>query len=348
MTGRALAVKGGIAALGLVTMYATWQREPERAPGAVTVIDASKSDVTRVHYEDDTSAVDLTRGDTGDDAGIWLHVVNKPKTDAKADAKADAKSPPKNEPKPAPPRDLPGADSAKHLYEQFAPLVSMRAFGVLDPAKQKELGLDKPKRKLEVTVKGDVRRYEIGQPATSTGGESFLRDTRDGRVYLMPRNLLLDLQNSAHLVDRRLHAFEPADYDHIKLTSGGKQKEFIVLGRESPKTAGLAAVKTPDKRDQTAKNWHDALWRTFPTELLGKGEEPASGKPSVVLKVTYSDGKKSVGWIEIGKVDSASGVSEDAKAGDELYARTEHTAGWAKIPSGGTVLSDAQKLLAAP
>ena len=53
MTGRSLAVQGGIAALGLITMYATWQREPERAPGAVTVIDASKSDVTRIHYEDD-------------------------------------------------------------------------------------------------------------------------------------------------------------------------------------------------------------------------------------------------------------------------------------------------------
>ena len=33
MTGRALAVQGGIAALGLVTVYATWQREPEHAPG---------------------------------------------------------------------------------------------------------------------------------------------------------------------------------------------------------------------------------------------------------------------------------------------------------------------------
>ena len=107
-------------------------------------------------------------------------------------------------------------------------------------------------------------------------------------------------------------------------------------------------MNTIEKPSFRVKNWHDALWRIFPTELLGKGEEPASGKPSVVLKVTYSDGKKSVGWIEIGKVDSASGVSEDAKAGDELYARTEHTVGWAKIPSGGTVLSDAQKLLAAP
>ena len=44
-------------------------------------------------------------------------------------------------------------------------MISPRAFGSLDAAKLKELGLDAPKRKLEVTVKGEVRKYEIGQPA---------------------------------------------------------------------------------------------------------------------------------------------------------------------------------------
>jgi hypothetical protein len=357
MTGRGLAVQGGLAIVGLVTVYATWQREPERAPGAVTVIDASKSDVTLVHYEDDATAVDLTRGKGGDDA-VWLHLVAKAKADpAKPDpAKPDPAKPDpaKPDPKttkpatpPAPPRDLPGADNAKKLFEQFAPLVSLRAFGVLDATKLKELGLDKPTRKIEVTVKGAVRSYDIGQPSTQTGGESFLRDTRDGRVYLMPRNVLSELQNANHLVDRRLHTFELADWDRIKLSAGGKQKEFVSVGRESPKTIGLAPAKTPDKKDQMAKNWHDALWRLFPTELLGKGEEPAGGKVSNLLRVDYTEKGRGVGWIEIGRVDTTSGVSDEAGTGD-LYARSEHTAGWVKIPSGGQIVPDAQKLIAAP
>jgi hypothetical protein len=351
VTGRSLAVQGGIAALGLITVYATWQREPERAPGAVTVIDASKSDVTKVHFEDETLAVDITRGPSGDASGVWLHLVTKPKAETKPDAKADPKSPAKPEAKPAPtppPRDLPGADNAKHLFEQFAPMVSLRAFGVLDAAKLKELGLDNPKRKLEVTVKGDVRRYDIGAPATQTGGESFIRDTRDGRVYLMPRNVLTELQNANHLVDRRLHTFDLPDFDRIKLSSGGKEKEFVQVGRESRATMAFAPAKTPDKKDQTAKNWHDALWRVFSSEQLGKGEEPAAGKVSVVLRVDYLEGKSSVGWTEIGRVESGSGLSDDAAAGGETYARTEHTAGWNKIPSGGQLVPDAQKLIAAP
>jgi hypothetical protein len=350
MTGRALAVQGGIAVLGLVTVYATWQREPERAPGAVEVIDASKSDVTLIHYEDDATSVNLTPGKIGDDDGVWLHVVTKPKPEAKPDpakpdhAKPDQKTSEKQTP-PPPPRDLPGADNAKHLYEQFAPLVSPRAFGVLDAAKLKELGLDKPTRTVDVTVKGAVRHYEIGQPSNQPGGESFLRDTRDGRVYLMPRTVLSDLQNSQHLVDRRLHTFELTEWDHFKVSSGGKEKEFVSVGRESPKTIGIAAAKTPDKKDQTAKNWHDALWRLFPTELLGKGEDPANGKVNVSLRVEYSERGKKIGWVEIGHVETASGSPDDTS---NLYARSEHTAGWVKIPSGGQLIPDAQKLIAAP
>ena len=355
MTGRALAVQGGIAVLGLVTVYATWQREPEHAPGAVTVIDASKSDVTLVRYEDESSSVDMTRGKTGDEKdGVWLHIVSKPKPEAKPDPKADPKAPPKPEAKPAPvppPRDLPGAENARKIFDQFAPLVSMRAFGVLDANKLKELGLDNPKRKLEVTVKGDVRRYDIGQPATQTSGEAFLRDTRDGRVYLMPRAMLSELQNAGHMVDRRIHTFDMMDFDRIKLTAGGKSKEFVQVGRESRATSGFAPAKTPDKKDQMAKNWHDSLWRLFPTEQLGKGEEPAGGKINIVLRVDYTDGKESVGWVEIGRTEGggAGALSEEASAPKaDLYIRSEHTAGWNKIPSGGQLIPDAEKLIAAP
>lgn len=348
MTGRALTVQAGLAVVGLATVYATWQREPERAPGAVTVIDASKSDVTLVRYNDESTSVDLTRGKTGDEDGVWLHLVTKPKPEPKPDPKADPKAPKPAPPAPPPPpRDLPGADNAKKLYDQFAPLLSPRAFGVMDAAKLKELGLDKPTRTVDVTVKGDVRHYEIGQPSTQAGGEAFLRDTRDGRVYLMPRSMLSELQNAQHLVDRRLHAFELMDFDKIKIATGGKDKEFVSVGRESPKTIGFASAKTPDKKDQTAKNWHDSLWRLFPTELLGKGEDPTTGKVSVILRVDYSERSKNVGWIEVGRSQTSSGSSDDQGTG-ELYARTEHTAGWVKIPSGGQIVPDAQKLIAAP
>ncbi len=358
MTGRAVGIQGGLAALGLVIAYSTWQREPERAPGAVTVIDAGKSDVTKIRYEDETSAVDMTRGKGGKEPPVWLHIVTKPKTDDKKDDKAakDAKDAKKaataakeKEKEKAPPRDLGGAEGAAKIFDQFAPFVSPRAFGVLDKGKLKEIGLDAPKRKLEITVKGDVRRYEIGQPGNAAGGESFLRDVTDGRVYLMPRAMLGELANAGHMVDRRLHAFELGEFDRMVLSANGKQKEYLQVGRESRATAGFAAPKTPDKRDQMAKNWHDSLWRMFPVELLGRGEEPAGGKPALALRVDYYDGKTSVGWLEIGRVDATGAMSEDSGAtGQDTFVRSEHTVGWCKLGSGGQLIPDAQKLIAAP
>jgi hypothetical protein len=297
----------------------------------------------------------MTRGKGDKEPLVWLHIVTKPKAEEKpADKPADkAGDKPADKPKPPaktpPPRDLGGGEGAAKIFDQFAPLVSPRAFGVLDASKLKEIGLDAPKRKLEVTVKGDVRKYEIGQPATAGGGESFLRDTKDGRVYLMPRAMLGELQNAGHMVDRRLHALELQEFDRIVLSAGGKKKEYVHVGRENRATAGFAPAKTPDKRDQMAKNWHDSLWRAFPTELLGRGEDPPGGKPQVALRVDYLDGKTTVGWLELAKVEGAAGgMSEEPSeksSGGDIYARTEHTVGWTKLGSGGQLLPDALKLI---
>jgi len=351
MTGRAAATQGGLAAVGLLAALLTSQRQPEHAPGSVTVLDAGKTDVTHVHYTDDHNAVDFERGHGDKDPPVWIHLV--PSADQKNDQKKDKTKPAAAKPPepPAPPRDLVGAEQAAKVLDQFAPLVSPRAFGQLDAAKLKELGLDVPTRKLDVTVKGEVHHYVIGQPEKATGGESFLRDTADGHVYLMPRGMLADLQNPAHLVDRRLHAFEPGDFDRMVLGAGGKSKEYVQLDREARAKAAFAPAKTPDKRDQMAKNWHDAVWRAFPSDILGRGEEPAGGKPAVVLRVDYFDGKNAVGYMELGRVESTGGLSEDAASeasSGDVYARTEHSAGWMKLHNGSQLVADGQKLLAAP
>jgi hypothetical protein len=348
MTGRAAAIQGGLAAAGLLAVYLTWQREPEHAPGAVTVIEAVKTDITHVHYADENNAVDFERGHDSAGPAVWIHLVPTGKAAPKPNAKADKSDKAKPDAKtPEPPRDLLGSEPATKVFEGFAPLISPRAFGLLDAGKLKELGLGEPARKLEVTVRGDVRRFDIGQPEKATGGEAFLRDARDGRVYLMPRGMLADLQNPNHLVDRRLHTFEIADFDRFALSAGGKQKEYVQVNREQRGKSSFAPAKTPDKRDQMAKNWHDAVWRAFPSDILGRGEEPPTGKPAVVLRVDYTDGGKPIGFMEFARAEAPGGVSEDVPSGD-VFARTEHTAGWLKLSTGAQLIADAQKLIAAP
>jgi hypothetical protein len=357
VTGRAAAIQGGLAVVGLLAAHLTWQREPEHAPGAATVIDASKSDVSVIHYADNNTVVDFQRGHGEADAAVWIHIAKgegslrhpaAKKDEKPGDKKDDTKTAKPAAPaEPDTPRDLRGGEQAAKMVDNFSPLVSPRAFGVLDGAKLKELGLESPTRKLDITVKGDVRHYEIGQPEKAPGGEAFLRDTRDGRVYLMPRGMLADLQNPGHLVDRRLHGFELGDFDRLVVSSNGKTKEYVQTDRQVRAKAALAPARSPDKPDQMAKNWHDSLWRVFPSDILGRNEQLPAGKPSPVLKVEYFDGKTSIGFDEFAREESSSGVSEEPGTSATVYVRTEHTAGWVKVATGNQLVSDAQKLIAA-
>jgi hypothetical protein len=343
VTGRAAALQGGLAALGLLAAHLTWQREPERAPGEVTVIDASKADVARVRWDDEENILGLERRTEGGEPVVWLHLEEKPKP--VLPAKQGAPTPPPTPPS-TPPRDVRGNADALKLADRFSPLVSPRAFGVLEGAKLKELGLDAPKRHLELVVRGDTRKYDVGIAMNAQNGEAFLRDQRDGRIYLMPRGLLNELGNGKRLVDPRLHVFETKEFDRIAVTAGGKRKELLHQGRDNFTTEGYAPVKTPDKRDAMAKNWHDNVWRTFPMEVLGKGELPKTGTLKTVVRVDYFEKGKSVGWLEIARLEGGAAISGEVS--DLLYARSEHTVGWTHLHANDQIVTDADRLAGAP
>ncbi len=378
MTGRGVAVQGGLAALGLVIAYTTWQREPEGAVGDVVVVDSTKGNLTNVHFEDDTTSVDIQRGDGSGGPGVWLRIQDKvpvPPPPAPPPAKpagaggaagtagtggaagsttAAAKPPVPTPPtaKPRPARLLRGEEPAEKFLAQFAPFRSPRAFGVLDAKKQKELGLDTAKKKLVITARGETRSFVIGQPAQGSG-ENYLRDANDGRTYLMPRQVLTDLQSAAHrLVDRRLHTFKVAEINRLAVSSSGKKREFVVKNQQDQNAYKLAPANAPDKPEEMARNWHDKIWRLFPSEVLGKGENPAEGQPKIALRVDYFDGSKNVGWLEIGKLDVAPGTEPAMSPhamptnnnGTALYGRTEHTSGWVRLPNDPSTLADADKV----
>jgi hypothetical protein len=346
MTGRSAALQGGLAALGLAVAYLTWQRAPERAPGEVAVIEASKSDVTRIRYEDADNIFALERRTEGGEPVAWLHLEEKPHVNAPV---KQGDPPPPPTPPATPPRDVRGNADALKLVERFAPLVSPRAFGVIEKTKLAELGLDTPTRRLEMTIRGDVHKYDIGIALHATNGEAFLRDARDGRVYLMPRGMLNELGNGKRLVDPRLHVFESREFDRVTVTAGGKKKELVHLGRDNFSTEGYAPAKTPDKRDQMAKNWHDMVWRTFPMEVYGKDELPTGdGKLVTMVRVDYSEKGNPVGWLEIARLGDANSRTPGATVTDRLYARSERTVGWTKLHAPDDLVTDAERITASP
>ena len=331
MNVRGAAVQSGLAALGLVVAYTTWQREPDRAPGEVVVVDANKSDVTSIKLDDGNGkTTELDRRKEGDDEPrVWLKLS--------ADAKAK---------KPA--REVPGNEGAERLWDKFAPLRATRALGTLKADKLKELGLDAPKKKLEVTARGVKHVFDIGSSPYGVS-DPYVKDEQDGRVYVLGGGVINDLESAGvRLVDRQLHAFKPGDYDSVTITAGGKSRTLKAPPSENQFTAKLVNAKT-GKPDDMAKNWHDKVWRMMVVDVLGKGEQPTDGTPEVACKVQYDWRGKQKGFVELARVTPApvaSNVSTPPKPA-EAWARSEHTASWDKLPGNAEdVIKECSKIAA--
>ena len=329
-------VQVGLAAVSLVLAYTTWQREPERKPGEVVIVEASLGDLDKIRYEDQSGKepkwVELERRKEADGPHPWLRVS----------AKADAKQPE---------RELRGNESAQKLFDKFAPLKGSRSLGVLSADKLKEVSLAAPKKRIEVTVHGQKRVLLVGISPFGVS-DPYVRDEADGKVYVLGGGVLSDLDSAGiRLVDRQLHDWKPTEVDHLKITVDGKSKELTQIPGETPAQTKLAD-KT-GKVDEMVKAWHEKLWRVLVSEVLGKGEVPKSGAPVLALRVDYQERGHDKGFVEFGRVQlapvetTAATPASPPKPTEEIYARSESTAGWVKISvAAEDLLKEAPKVVA--
>jgi hypothetical protein len=329
MKTRGAAIQGGLAAVGLLLAYTTWQREPERAPGEATVIDVAKSDISKIRFEEGAKWVEIEpkgKDDDGKDV-VWVRTSAKPS------------------PAPAPERLVRGNPGADKLLDKLAPLRATRALGVLDAAKLKELTLDAPKKKLTINARGVTHVFDVGAP---TGvSDPYVKDGKDGRVYVLGSGIISDLDSAAvRLVDRRLHSFEPLDWNGLTVTAGAKKRELVQQGEKQVELKLLS--KKTQKPDTEAKNWHDKVFRLVVTEVLGQGEKPEAGEPQPLLKLEYTNKGKPRGWLEIGRAPAPIPANTSMPAPNgALYARSERTAGWMKLAgTAEDVVKEADKVVA--
>ena len=303
MNARAAAIQGALALAGLGAAYLVWQAPSASSSGDVSVLELARHDVAQVRFENGPSWVELERGKRDGEQVIWLEQGGQPVAKA---AKA-----------PATDRVVLGNAIAERIFDRVAPLVANRALGKLPKEKLADLGLDKPTEKLLVRARGESWTFDLSTAAGISA--PYLRDERDGQVYVIPGMLVSDLEAPGRMIDRRMHAFHPDAFDTVSVTASGKTIRLSARAATGSYLPQLARASAPDKSDPFAKNWHDRLWRLEVLDVLGRGEVPASGTPQVQVRIDYSERGRPEGFIEIGK------------AGSDFFARTEHTAGWMKV-----------------
>jgi hypothetical protein len=343
VTGRSVAIQGGLALLVLVLAYTTWQRPPEKQAGEVFVLDLTKNDLDKVRFEDQEakSWSELAKGKDDEGTFITLRLSGFDSTGAAL---------PSGHPGIAlkqPERLVRANETGAKLFEKFAPLRAQRSLGVLDAAKLKELGLDKTKKFVEITARGRARRFAIVS-APPGGDNPYIQDVGDKKVYIVPRAVMSDLQAaSTNLPERRLHSFRIEDVDRVTLSSAGKTRELVAARIEDFPGIRLAPAATPDKPDATLKNWNDRVFSLFPTEVLGQGEVPAAGNPTVVIRVEYFSRGRRIGWTELARGSAPAVSTATAPPATPGFARSEFTLGWFKLAGDAqSLINEAETLVA--
>lgn len=354
----------GVVALGAVALAtATWLRGPESStPDGVVIADVPSGSVQRVVWDDGSHRVEVERVRPGE-AGVVVRIARSPwlsppdagldagarPTTTSADAGAarqpdggtrlpdggtrDAGPSLSEIAPPAPDRELRGDEAAEKLLEQFSPFTAARALGSPDAAKLREYGLEGGLRRLDVATDSTHLGFVVSSPV-GTGG-SYLR-TEDGRVYILGGTLVQNLTSAAsRLVDRRVHEVHLEDADRVVVHFGTQSRTLIQ--RRVGATTKLFPDTHSDVPDTFAQGWLDRLNKTFPSDVLGRGEVPSEGEPKVELRVDYFRGAQLLGFVELGRAQNA------------WFARSEHSVGWMRVVGRAEgLVHDADRLVSPP
>jgi len=239
-----------------------------------------------------------------------------------------------------------GNDETDKLLEQFAPLKAVRVLGKVDDAKAKELGLSESKKSLTVSARGQTFKFAIGGTSYG-GGDSYVRDG-EGRVSLISQRLISNFEFAeSRLMERRLHRFERTDFDRLEVSVGGKKRVLIQKNRQDPANFYFAEEATPDKRDDTLKNWVDKILRMAINDYVAQGEEPQpsttapmSGTPATgdIATLRFFDGRKELGTAVLSRYPNKTNQME-------VFARTETTIGLVRLlaATADSAIQDAEK-----
>lgn len=227
-----------------------------------------------------------------------------------------------------------GNEQSDKLLDLFAPMRVVRALGIVDEKKTKELGLDNSKKSLTIVAKGQPTKFVLGQNSYGSG-DIYARD-QQGQVYLLSHRMVSDFEFAeSRLMERRLHRFERADFDRIEVqattSKGPKTRTLLQKNRQDNANFYFADAASPDKRDDSARNWVDKVLRMAINDYVNEGEEPqptaeaTSGPPNgAVVTIKFFDGRKQIGEAVLSRYPSKTGPVE-------YFAKTETTIGMVRL-----------------
>jgi hypothetical protein len=172
-------------------------------------------------------------------------------------------------------------------------------------------------------------------------------------VFLLSQRLPGDLEFAeSRLMERRLHRFERPDFDRVEVTvtttAGPKKRVLLQRNKQDAANYFFTEESSPDKRDDTLRNWVEKVMRMAISDYVAQGEEPQasttapmSGSPQMgdLITLRFFDGRRELGSAVLSRYQNSKTNQT------EFFARTETTIGLVKLltATAESAVQDAEK-----
>lgn len=244
-------IHGGLLVAALLLAYFTWTKSDEvkRDAGKEIVWKHPADSVTQITYADDKRTNELIKKD-GQWWGKDTRGLGTPK-ESVAEYPVSRKE-------------------AESLQVGFSEMRALTDLGIVDEARKSELGLDKPKSTITVTLAGQNKTLQLGE-FVSGGVDYYALDESSGKAYAIVGKVINSVKSGkSTLAVRKLHYFDSDDMSKIVFAHMGKVISVVrseTTNEQGKKLKIWADEKSPDKADQTLSNFVSLVEKMRPTEF---------------------------------------------------------------------------------
>lgn len=345
---KGLAIHAVLALAGLLFAYQTWTRpavveEQPTADDEPIILQCKPEQLERIELELPTHTVLLVPGKkTGPSPAYWLTSsppASKVAEQAAKDADAGISDP---APGKAPelkgiralsamaPVTFRGNASVDTLLAEILPLRALRDLGKLDASRDAEFGFDKAGTTFKVSCGGQSLTLTLAG-RTYGNNDSYARDKKSGKTYLLPGKPFVDLQTAQYkLMQTDMHTFTLADVDEAVIKVGDVSRKLLQRDRGIKGQAQWVDADKPDQRNEAFGNWFDRVSRMHVRKYMPRDAQPGDeltephAAPEPVMAIEYKLEGKPKGRIEVVRI---------AGKDDEryYYGRSETSEVWATL-----------------
>lgn len=340
---KGLAVHAVLALAGLLFAYQTWTRpavveEQPQPYEAVELLACKPEQLERLEVDFATHSV-LLVPEKGPSGTRYWFTSSPPASKLKelAEQSADAGAPDKDpasktvrKVEATEPVTFLGNDLVPELLTAIMPLRPLRDLGKIDASRDAEFGFDKAGTTFKASCGGQSITLTLAG-RTYGKNDSYARDTKTGKTYLLFGRPFIDLQTAqSKLMQSGLHTFALADVDEAVIKAGDQTRTLMQRDRAIKGQAQWVDAAKPDQRNEAFGNWFERVGKLRVRKYLARGAKPGDeltdphAAPEPVLEIEYKLEGQPKGKLEVARVTSESGERS-------YYGKSETSEVWATL-----------------